>query len=199
MKQKIQELRAILPIPLLEAKQLLENNGNDVETCVYLYKAKAIKEIMTATDCDSKLAEEYYEREKYDINRAISFIRALIYDQNYQAIDGVNHNSLAYVKDWIHVMKSNDFAVSLNYPQLNKAIETMLLIKSLSNIAQLLDTVKKSHDLIFAGYSNASSIEDYIKRNRVLDNNEYFQIANEQIPLQVSFIENEVSKHWRNT
>lgn len=199
MKQKIQELRAILPIPLLEAKQLLENNENDVETCVYLYKAKAIKEIMTATDCDSKLAEEYYEREKYDINRAISFIRDLIYDQNYQAIDGVNHNSLAYVKDWIHVMKSNDFAVSLNYPQLNKAIETMLLIKSLSNIAQLLDTVKKSHDLIFAGYSNASSIEDYIKRNRVLDNNEYFQIANEQIPLQVSFIENEVSKHWRNT
>lgn len=199
MKQKIQELRAILPIPLLEAKQLLENNGNDVETCVYLYKAKAIKEIMDATSCDSKVAEEYYTREKYDINRAISFIRDLIYDQNYQVIAGVNHNSLVYVKDWIHVMKSNDFAVSLNYPQLNKAIETMLLIKSLSKIAQLLDKVKKSHDLIFAGYSNASSIEDYIKRNRVLDNNEYFQIANEQIPLQVSFIENEVSKHWRNT
>lgn len=199
MKEKIKELRAILPIPLLEAKQLLETNDNDIEMCVYLYKAKAIKEITQATGCDSKIAEEYYNREKYDINRAISFISDLLYDQNYEPIVGINHTSLQHIKDWMYWMNKEDFAYSLSYPQLSKAIETMLMINSLVKIAILLDKVKKSYDKIFEGYSNSNSIEDYIKRNQILDNDIDFQRANEQIPLQVSFIEKEVSKHWRNT
>lgn len=199
MKNKITELRAILPIPLMEAKQMLEANNLDVETCVYLYTAKAIKEICEATGCDSKMAEEYYKREKYDINRAISFINDAIYDRTYKAIEGINHDSLQSIKDWIYLMEKEDFAYSLSYSHLQNTWETMALLPKLKPIGELLQKVKKSYNIIFEGYSDSSSIEDFVKRNRNLDDDETFQIANEQIPLQLHYIKDEVARHWRNT
>lgn len=199
MKNKITELRAILPIPLMEAKQLLEANNLDVETCVYLYTAKAIKEITNATGCDSKMAEEYYKREKYDINRAISFINDAIYDENYKPIAGIDHTSLQSIKDWIYLMEKEDFAYSLSYSHLQKTWETMALLPKLQSIGGLLQKVKKSYDIIFEGYNSLNSIEDFIKRNRKLDDDVDFQIANEQIPLQLHYIKDEVARHWRNT
>lgn len=199
MKNKITELRAVLPIPLMEAKQLLEANNLDVETCVYLYTAKAIKEITNATGCDSKMAEEYYKREKYDINRAISFINDAIYDENYKPIEGIDHTSLQSIKDWIYLMEKEDFAYSLSYSHLSKTWETMALLPKLQSIGELLQKVKKSYDFIFEGYNSLNSIEDFIKRNRKLDDDVDFQIANEQIPLQLHYIKDEVARHWRNT
>lgn len=199
MKNKIIELRAILPIPMMEAKQLLEANDNDVETCVYLYTAKAIKEICTATGCDSKMAEEYYKREKYDINRAISFINDAIYDKNYQPISGIDHTSLQYIKDWIYLMEKEDFAYSLSYSNLQQTVETMYLLPKLKEIGEMIAKTKTSYNLIFDGYTNASPIEDFIRRNRKLDDDLHFQVANEQIPLQLHYIKDEVSRHWRNT
>lgn len=199
MKNKIIELRAILPIPLMEAKQLLEANDYDVETCVYLYTAKAIKEITTATGCDSQMAEEYYKREKYDINRAISFINDAIYDQNYKPISGIDHISLQYIKDWIYLMEKEDFAYSLSYSNLHQTIETMRLLPKLKDMAELIAQTKATYNIIFEGYTDASSIEDFVKRNRELDDDKNFQLANEQIPLQLHYIKDEVSRHWRNT
>lgn len=66
MKEKIIELRKILPIPMGEAIQLLKENDNDIEKCAYLFIAKSIKEIQTLTGCDEAMANQYYKAEKYD-------------------------------------------------------------------------------------------------------------------------------------
>lgn len=198
MKNKIIELRSILPIPLMEAKQLLEANDGDIETCVYLYKAKAIKQIIEATGCDSKKAEYHYQKEKFDINRAISMINDEIYDLNYKTIEGVDKTSLQFVKDWVYVMKTENFAYSLSYSYLRKAIETMFLIPKLEEVAKMLQKSKNIYDIIFEGYNDDKPLEEFVRLNRKLDDEIDFQVANTQIPLQVLFIKNEVSRHWRN-
>lgn len=198
MKNKIIELRSILPIPLMEAKQLLEANDGDIETCVYLYKAKAIKQIIEATGCDSKKAEYHYQKEKFDINRAISMINDEIYDLNYKTIEGVDKTSLQFVKDWVYVMETENFAYSLSYSYLQKAIETMFLIPKLEEVAKMLQKSKNIYDIIFEGYNDDKPLEEFVRLNRKLDDEIDFQVANTQIPLQVLFIKNEVSRHWRN-
>lgn len=198
MKNKIIELRSILPIPLMEAKQLLEANDGDIETCVYLYKAKAIKQIIEATGCDSKKAEYHYQKEKFDINRAISMINDEIYDLNYKTIEGVDKTSLQFVKDWVYVMETENFAYSLSYSYLRKAIETMFLIPKLEEVAKMLQKSKNIYDIIFEGYNDDKPLEEFVRLNRKLDDEIDFQVANTQIPLQVLFIKNEVSRHWRN-
>lgn len=198
MKNKIIELRSILPIPLMEAKQLLEANDGDIETCIYLYKAKAIKQIIEATGCDSKKAEYHYQKEKFDINRAISMINDEIYDLNYKTIEGVDKTSLQFVKDWVYVMETENFAYSLSYSYLRKAIETMFLIPKLEEVAKMLQKSKNIYDIIFEGYNDDKPLEEFVRLNRKLDDEIDFQVANTQIPLQVLFIKNEVSRHWRN-
>lgn len=88
MINKVKELRTLLPIPINEAMQLLKDNDGDIEKCVYLFKAKAIRDICDLAGCDAEIAQQHYETEKYDFNRTVSSIREAIYDQNYKPVDG---------------------------------------------------------------------------------------------------------------
>lgn len=153
----------MLPIPMAEAKQLLMENSGDIETCVLLYTAKAIKMIVEATGASKETADKHYRAENFDINRAISAIRDEIYDANYQTIEGVDKTSLQFVKDWIYVMETKDFGVSLGYRQLQKAIDTMQLIPELKQVAMLLQEVKKEYDVIFEGYNDSLPLEDFVR------------------------------------
>lgn len=198
MRDKIRELRTMLPIPMAEAKQLLMDNDGDIETCVLLYTGKAIKMITEATGASKEVADSHYRKENFDINRAISVIRDEIYDANYKPIDGVSKASLQYAKDWIYAMETYDFGTSLRYKDLQKAIDVMQLIPELKGIADQLEEVKKDHDIIFKGYNDSLPLEDFVRRSRRLDDVPIFQEANKLIPLQVLYIKNEISKHWRN-
>lgn len=198
MLEKIKELRTMLPIPMMEAKKLLEDNGGDIETCVYLYTAKAIKEIQSATGCDADKAEKEYRAENFDINRAISVIKDEIYDQNYVPIEGVNKTRLQLVKDWIYLVETENFGYALAYPHLDKVVETLSLIPNLEKISKMMKVVQKSYAEIFKNYNDSQPLEEFVKLNRQLDDVPEFQEANIQVPLQILYIKNEVSKHWRN-
>ena len=198
MLEKIKELRTMLPIPMMEAKKLLEDNGGDIETCVYLYTAKAIKEIETATGCDAEKAEKHYRAENFDINRAISVIKDEIYDQNYVPIEGINRASLQPVKDWVYLVETENFGYALAYPHLAKVADTLLLISHLEKIGKLIQVVKQRYDEIFKDYDDSKPLEEFVRLNRQLDDVPEFQEANIQVPLQILYIKNEVSKHWRN-
>lgn len=198
MKEKIKELRTILPIPLLEAKQLLDENGGDIETCVYLYMAKAIKLISDETDYDKQEVEKFYRAEKFDINRTISVIKDEIYDKNYKPIDGLDRNGLQVVKEWLYLIETENFSYALEYKQLDKAIATLSLIPNLEAITKMMLDVKRVYDEIFKNYDHSQPLDEFVRLNRLLDDTPEFQLANEQVPLQLFYIKNEISKHWRN-
>lgn len=198
MTEKIKELRTMLPIPIIEAKQMLTEHNGDVETCVLLYVAKALRIITDATGASKDVAERHYRAENFDINRAIMTIKDDIYDANYLPIQGIDKNSLQRVKDWLYLMESNDFFVSLSYQKFEGIIATMLLIPELKEIGVLLQEVKSSYDKIFEGYHDDLPMDDFVRRNRELDEVPAFQEAYRVIPSKVLFIKNEIEKHWRN-
>lgn len=198
MKNRITELRSIRPIPLLEAKQLLEANNGDIDACVDIYTTKAIKQICDATGCTLEDAEKSYTEEEFDINRAISVVKNKLYDMNYTPIAGVNKETLQLVRNWIYVVETENFGHSLSYKYLNDVVETLTLIPKLNELAVILGDAKRVYDQIFANYNDNQPLEEFVRLNRKLDDAPEFQLAEKQIPLQISYIGDEVKRHWRN-
>lgn len=198
MINKVKELRQQVPIPMNEALQLLKENEGDVEQCVYLYKAKSIACIREQTGCDEAMANKFYEAEKLDINRSISFIRDEIYDQNYQPIDGVTKDTIRAALQWVKLVQSKELGYSLDFNQFATVVRTMSAIPELQSVAVLLDKAKKAKEPIFAGYSDDLPIEEFVRRSQRLDDHPDFQDALNSIPLRLTIINEELLKHLRN-
>lgn len=196
--KRIGELRKLVPIPISEAKILLEKTQGDVEQAVYLYKEKTIKELMAKTQCTRSEVSEVYESEKLDINRTLSILNEKNYDKNYKRIDGVDKKSLLHVRDWLYILESKDLATSLGYKKLDSVIEVFSKIPKLKSIAEEIRKVKNEYNIIFDGYTDSAPLEDFVRRNCLLDNNKIFIHANSSIPLQVETIKDEIRRHWRN-
>lgn len=198
MTDKIKELRAILPVPMQEALQMLKANDGDVEKCVRLFKAKSIKEISELTGCDEKTVADYYEAEKYDFNRTISSIREDTYDKNYKKVDGLTKEAISNVLQWIHIIESDDFGVSLDYQLLDRVLHTLVLIPTLSEIGSTVEKAKRSKDIIFEGYQDADSLDEFVRRHRKLDDSQEFQRASELVAMKLTVMKEELLRHSRN-
>lgn len=198
MKEKIIELRKILPIPMGEAIQMLKDNDNDVEKCVYLFKAKSIKEIQSLTGCDEEMANKYYEAEKYDFNRTVSAIREDLFDKNYTLIDGVTKENISLIYQWLRLIEDKDFGLSLDFSYLNIVLDTLLLIPALKETAETIQKAKDAKDIIFEGYSDTDSLDEFVRRYKKLDDSEEFQKADRIVNLKLTIIREELMRHARN-
>lgn len=198
MTDKIKELRNIIPVPMGEAMQLLKANNGDVAHCVALFKAKSISQICELTGCDIPMAEQYYEAEKFDFNRTVSSIRDALYDKNYKPIGGLTKDNLRIALQWLGVVETEDFAVSLDYLQIETVVEVFSLIPALQDLASVLDKAQKAKKIIFEGYTDSMPLEEFVRRHRQLDDDINFQTANETIPLKVIVLKEEIVKHLRN-
>lgn len=198
MTDKIKELRAILPVPMQEALQMLKANDGDVEKCVRLFKAKSIKEISELTGCDEKTVADYYEAEKYDFNRTISSLREDTYDKNYKKVDGLTKEAISNVLQWIHIIESDDFGVSLDYQLLDRVLHTLVLIPTLSEIGATVEKAKHSKDVIFEGYQDTDSLDEFVRRHRKLDDSQEFQRASELVAMKLTVMKEELLRHSRN-
>ncbi len=198
MKEKIIELRKILPIPMGEAIQMLKDNDNDVEKCVYLFKAKSIKEIQSLTGCDEEMANKYYEAEKYDFNRTVSAIREDLFDKNYTLIEGVTKENISLIYQWLRLIEDKDFGLSLDFSYLNIVLDTLLLIPALKETAETIRKAKDAKDIIFEGYSDTDSLDEFVRRYKKLDDSEEFQKADRIVNLKLTIIREELMRHARN-
>lgn len=198
MKEKIIELRKILPIPMGEAMQILKENDNDVEKCIYLFKAKSIKEIQSLTGCDEETANKYYEAEKYDFNRTVSAIREDLFDKNYIHIEGITKENISLIYQWLRIIEDKDFGLSLDFSYLNAVLDTLLLIPSLKETAEAIRKAKDAKNIIFEGYSDTDSLDEFVRRYKKLDDNEEFQKADRIVSLKLTIIREELMRHARN-
>ncbi|WP_231496753.1 hypothetical protein [Prevotella sp. 10(H)] len=198
MTDKIKEVRKIIPIPMGEALRLLKENHGDVEKCVYLFKSKSVIEICELVGCNEETAAEFYEAEKYDFNRTVSTIREAIYDKNYVPIDGVTKEGIRNILQWLRIIETEDFGMSLDYQLLDKALETMSLIPALEKIANTVKEAKRAKEIIFDGYKDTDSLDEFVRRHSKLDDNEAFQKANKEMNLRLTIIKEELLRHMRN-
>lgn len=195
---KIKELRELIPIPMQEAKILLEANSGDIQKCVSQFKEQTIQNIIKETGCDKSKAIEIFEKEKLDVNRTISAIKEMIYDSKYQQQEGINEETLLRVRDWLYIMQEKDFGVSLGYKHLQTVIDVFDKLPKLLHLASMMQAAKNDYDRIFEGYTDDLPLEDFVKRNVQLDDCPSFQVAFKQVPLELELVKDEVRKHWRN-
>ncbi|SHF05686.1 hypothetical protein [Dysgonomonas macrotermitis] len=198
-KSKIKELRNLLPIPMSEAIQLLKDNDGDIQSCVEIFKKKTIDYISKEAGCNKKTAQKYYEREKFDINRTISMIREDIYDKNYKSIAEVTADRLSKVRSWIAFVEEKDFASALDYNEIQEVIQTLLLIPETKHFGIAIQRARKIKDTIFDKYSDDLSIDEFIRRNVKLDDNDEFRKLFHSVTVSLAILKEEIIRHRRNT
>lgn len=197
-KIKVKALREIMPIPMAEAIKLLRENNGDIKACAEIFKSKSIEYICKETGCSKDMAIKFYEKEKFDLNRTVSFIREELFDQNYKPVNNITLESLNKTRSWIAIIQEKDFAASLDYNELQSVIQTLATIPSLQDMALTLKQAKKIKDSIFKGYSNDLSIDEFVRRNVQLDDNADFQKAYQRISLSTTIVIDEINRHRRN-
>lgn len=70
-------LREKIAIPLAVAIQLLKQHNGDIDLCIQEFHQSNILEIVNQTDCDKSIAQTYYQKNQYDIDKAIHEINNL--------------------------------------------------------------------------------------------------------------------------
>lgn len=198
MTEKIKELRKHVPIPMGEALRLLKENGGDVEICVYLFKASCVKQIMEQTGCDEKMATEHYETEKLDLNKAISSVRETLFDANYTTTENVTIENIKKVHQWLNTLEDKDFITSLDYKFLPDVILTFASLPNMKEVGEMVSRAKAIKDEYFKGYTDTDSMEEFIRRNKLLDDNEEIFKINDTMLLKITLIDKELSRHLRN-
>ncbi|NDW09559.1 hypothetical protein [Dysgonomonas sp. 520] len=198
MTEKIKELRKTIPIPISEASRLLTENDGDIEKCIYLFKAKSIKEICLVTNCDEAMAIHHYEKEKYDFNRTVSAVKDALYDINYKPIDGLTPDKIRIALGWLSLIKEYDLAFSLDHKHLDIIVETFALIPELNDVADNVRKIKKAKDVVFDGYSGTDPLDEFVRRNKKLEDNPDFQLSYSLINLRLTVITEILVRHLRN-
>lgn len=197
-KIKVKALREIMPVPIAEALKLLKENNGDIKLCAEIFKSKSIEYICKETGCTKDMATQFYEKEKFDLNRTISFIREELFDQSYKPISNITLESLNKTRSWIAIVQEKDFTTSLDYTELTTVIQALMAIPSLREIGMALKQAKKIKDSIFKGYSDDLSIDEFVRRNVKLDDDIEFQKAYQRISLSSTIIIDEINRHRRN-
>lgn len=198
MTEKVKELRKHVPIPMGEALKLLKENDGDIEICIYLFKASCVKQIMEQTGCDEEMAAAHYEAEGLDLNKAISSVRETLFDANYSPIENVTIENIKKIHQWLNMVEDKDFITSLDYNFLPDVILTFASLPDMNEVSEMLSRAKTIKDEYFEGYSDADSMEEFIRRNKLLDDNEEIFKINDAILLKITLIDKELSRHLRN-
>lgn len=183
---------------MAEALKLLKENDGDIKLCADIFKTKSIEYICLETGCSKEMAILFYEKEKFDLNRTISFIREELFDQNYKPINNITLDNLHKTRSWIAIVQEKDFVTSLDYIELTPVIQTLAAIPSLREVAMALKQAKKIKDSIFKGYTDNLSIDEFVRRNVRLDDDTEFQKAYNRISLSTTIIIDEINRHRRN-
>lgn len=199
MTNKVRELRKLMPIPVGEALLLLKNNNGDIDLCTKIFKEKSIQNICQLTGCCADMAAKYYEREKYDLNRTVSMIQDDIYDQSYKAIDGLSPEKIRFAIQWLNMVEDKDFATSLDYKFFDEVVETFSLIAELNKFGEAIAKAKELKDVIFEGYTDDESLNEFVRRHKRLDDEPVFHEADQMTRLSKTVIKDELLKHLRNT
>lgn len=77
-KEKLNELRSKITIPLAEAVNLLKQHDEDIEQCIQAFHAENIRRICEQTACEQNIVCEYYHNAVYgyDLEKVLSKVSA---------------------------------------------------------------------------------------------------------------------------
>lgn len=196
---RIKELRLAVPIPISEGIKLLKENDNNVDKCISIFIKNSIDKIVQITNCEKSIAETKFREEKFDINVAISIINRDMYDANYQSIEGLSKSDLLKAREWFNIVQMDGFYVSMTYTNVEDVIKVLNLIPNLKDVATIIQNAYTVYGRIFEGYSDCDPIEEFVRRNKRLDDSLEFNENMVLFKTKTIKLNEELSNHIRNT
>lgn len=196
---RIKELRSAVPIPISEGIKLLKENDNNVDKCISIFIKNSIDKIVQITNCEKSIAETKFREEKFDINVAISIINRDMYDANYQSIEGLSKSDLLKAREWFNIVQMDGFYVSMTYTNVEDVIKVLNLIPNLKDVATIIQNAYTVYGRIFEGYSDSDPIEEFVRRNKRLDDNLEFNENMVLFRTKTIKLDEALSNHIRNT
>ena len=77
-REKIEQIRKELSIPLTHAIKLLKENKNDVSAAIINFHQDNIEKVIQATECQSSVAQDTYQYCNFDVEKAIKRIKSQV-------------------------------------------------------------------------------------------------------------------------
>lgn len=111
---------------------------------------------------------------------------------------GITKENVRLVIQWLGLIEAKDFAFSLDYIHLDRALDTLALMPSLSEVASKVKKAKEAKSEIFEGYTDDQSLDEFVRRHKRLDDNSNFRSADAMVPLKITVMKEELLRHLRN-
>ena len=77
-REKIEQIRNELSIPLTYAIKLLKENQNDVSTSIINFHKDNVEKVIYATKCKISVAQDTYQYCNFDVEKAIKRIESQV-------------------------------------------------------------------------------------------------------------------------
>lgn len=186
MKEKIIAIRGVLPIGIMEAKELLKECEGDVNLAKERFIERQIGKIVEQTGENAEEVKNLFSDSQYDINLCISAITKSQYDKAFDTsrLEGLTDESFKAFDNWLQIEedKSIHSALAGDIEEVLKVIEVNLLLPELSKnlreanlmMNQLIEEVKeKTVEEIVQSINELKSNKDYLS---LTDKFEYYRI-----------------------
>ncbi|MCU0437016.1 MAG: hypothetical protein MUC49_03815 [Raineya sp.] len=107
--EELKFLRKRIPIAISQAILLLNDYQGDTEIVQKIFKEQCIQEIIKATHCSWKIAEEAYLYTRYDVDKAITLVIEDEFDRNYVSHPEITKEKLKVVRNWLDWNSNNHY------------------------------------------------------------------------------------------
>jgi hypothetical protein len=182
--EKIQELRKMIPVGMMDAKQFIEESKGDLEKARTLFIEAEIEKLHQLKGEDRTLIAQLFFDEDYDINRTIDKLDDVIFDREFDLKNyETRPHDLNMTDAWLLTVQSFGFMNSLQTADFDSIV---LVVKEigLPDFANELDVASRylaEQEVTFRELSEEALIDAV----EGLKKSEKFQTALESFKLNV--------------
>lgn len=194
--QQLRGLRQRIPIPVVQALQLLKQYKGDSAAVERHFLLQTIQMIAEKTGRSPSEAEEAWQICRADIQRAITYLNEKTEDENYVPSAAITPETLAVLDEWIEWESYEDFITALSI-KLDEVTFTLRNMTGFEEVSQALVVARQRERAIFANFKPNDSIELYVKLRNKLARDAAFQQAEAVFRQNILRLETELQKHRR--
>ena len=193
---KAKELRKKVPIPIMEAIDMLKKNDSDLALCEQIFKNNKILEICQQTGCSEAMAWQRFTDLRFDTAKTVRSIQEELYDRQYQKPIFLTREKLDMIYEWL---KCENFE-GLDAVLASENFETVIdVLRQMKNMTPLYKALVKAHErYIFYFEKHDLNVEEYVKRTNYLRMDKVYDECRKVFEMNIGIFERELERHDRN-
>lgn len=146
-KEKIQELRKLIPIPINEAGTLLQSTNWNVKEASRLFRKNRLKELRELSGLEIGQIEPLYDYHELDFNKTLSGLKNMIKDSEFDLsqLIGISQSTFENLQKWRTIESHEDLATALLTAEFEVVHRLLANQLDLADLAQALISAKEEY------------------------------------------------------